>query len=371
MSNPVRPWFAARPASVRGMIWCLLAAVAFMFMVMIVRHLSADFNAGELAFWRALFGLALMVPVFSRTGSALFRTDRFGMHLFRNLMHFVAIAGWYYAISGINLSVGMSLQVSVPLITIVLAIVFLREKVDAARWIAAVLGFAGVLIILRPGVEPVTLFAVAALVSAAGYAGANIATKMLMPGSSSDTIVFYMNLIHLPLAFGTAMLMGGLGVPSLEKLPWLVGLGASATLAHWLLAQALGARDLGRLACVALGISKRLAGEGNLWRAIFARAFPCRSALSEGPNWQGLMRINCEMIWHHPFDHAWLRVTAGELQLPIAYIASADPAALLRELLSLLSPDCQSHGDDTICMQSIMHSHILSACMHIVSAPSI
>jgi len=243
MSNPVRPWFAARPASVRGMIWCLLAAVAFMFMVMIVRHLSADFNAGELAFWRALFGLALMVPVFSRNGSALFRTDRFGMHLFRNLMHFVAIAGWYYAISGINLSVGMSLQVSVPLITIVLAIVFLREKVDAARWIAAVLGFAGVLIILRPGVEPVTLFAVAALVSAAGYAGANIATKVLKPGSSSDTIVFYMNLIHLPLAFGTAMLMGGLGVPSLEKLPWLVGLGASATLAHWLLAQALGAAD--------------------------------------------------------------------------------------------------------------------------------
>ena len=243
MSNPVRLWFAARPASVRGMIWCLLAAVAFMFMVMIVRHLSAYFNAGELAFWRALFGLALMVPVFSRTGSALFRTDRFGMHLFRNLMHFVAIAGWYYAISGINLSVGMSLQVSVPLITIVLAIVFLREKVDAARWISAVLGFAGVLIILRPGVEPVTLFAVAALVSAAGYAGANIATKLLMPGSSSDTIVFYMNLIHLPLAFGTAMLMGGLGVPSLEKLPWLVGLGASATLAHWLLAQALGAAD--------------------------------------------------------------------------------------------------------------------------------
>ena len=128
----------------------------------------------------------------------------------------------------------------------------------------------------------------------------------------------------------------------LEVLPWDLLMRAAV----W-----LGARDLGRLACVARGISKRLAGEGNLWRAIFARTFPCRSALSEGPNWQGLMRLNCEMTLHHPFDHAWLRVTAGELQLPIAYIASADPAALLRELLSLLSPDYQSDGEDTICMQ--------------------
>lgn len=243
MSGPLRTWFASLPANARGLIWCLLAAVAFMSMVMIVRRLSADFNVGELTFWRALFGLALLAPVFARTGTALFRTDRFGMHVFRNLMHFVGIAGWYYAISGINLSVGMSLQFSVPLITIVLAIVFLGERVDAARWAATAMGFAGVLIILRPGLEPVTLFAVAALVSAVGYAGANITTKVLSPDSRSDTIVFYMNAMHLPLALATAMLMGGLSVPDWAQLPWLIGLAASATLAHWLLAQALAQGD--------------------------------------------------------------------------------------------------------------------------------
>lgn len=243
MTARVTQWFAARPANVRGLIWCLLAAVAFMSMVMIVRRLSADFNVGELTFWRALFGLALLAPVFARNGTALFRTERFGMHVFRNLMHFVGIAGWYYAISGINLSVGMSLQFSVPLITIVLAIVFLGERVDAARWAATAMGFAGVLIILRPGFEPVTLFAVAALVSAVGYAGANITTKVLSPDSGSDTIVFYMNAMHLPLALATAMLMGGLSVPDWAQLPWLIGLAASATLAHWLLAQALAQGD--------------------------------------------------------------------------------------------------------------------------------
>ena len=236
-------WFAARPANVRGLIWCLLAAITFMSMVMIVRRLSTEFNAGELAFWRALFGLLLLAPVLMRTGAKIFRTKKIRLHVLRNLMHFVAIAAWYYAISGINLSVGMSLQFSVPIITIILAIVFLGERVSAARWAATAAGFAGVLIILRPGIEPVTIFAIAAMVAAVGYAGANIATKMLSPDSNSDTIVFYMNAIHLPLALATAMLMGGFSIPSLGQLPWLVGVAASATLAHWLLAQALAQGD--------------------------------------------------------------------------------------------------------------------------------
>ena len=181
--------------------------------------------------------------MFARSGSALFRTRRFRWHLFRNLMHFVGVAGWFYAISQINLSVGMSLQFTVPLFTIVLAIMFLGERVDTARWIATFLGFAGVLIILRPGLEPVTMAAVAAIVSAAGYAGANIATKVLMRDGTSDTIVFYMNVIHLPLALIAAWAMGGISLPSIGDVPWLIGLAASATLAHWLLARALALAD--------------------------------------------------------------------------------------------------------------------------------
>jgi drug/metabolite transporter (DMT)-like permease len=239
----VKTWFRGRSSNLRGFIWILLSTFAFMSMVMVVRHMSDRYNAGELAFWRALFGLALLAPIFARSGSALFRTNQFGFHLFRNLMHFVGVAGWFYAISQINLSVGMSLQFTVPLFTIVLAILFLGEKVDAGRWAATALGFAGVVIILRPGVEPITLAAIAAIVSALGYAGANIATKVLVRDCSSDTIVFYMNVMHLPMAIGAAALMGGIDVPAAEDLPWLIALAAFATLAHWLLAKALGEAD--------------------------------------------------------------------------------------------------------------------------------
>lgn len=242
-AGDARRWFFGLSPNTRGFIWITLSTFAFMSMVMIVRHVSDRYNTGELAFWRALIGLALLAPIFIRSGSALFRTGQFRFHLLRNAMHFVGVAGWFYAISRMNLSTGMALQFTVPLFTILLAIVFLREKVDPARWVATIIGFGGVMVILRPGIEPVTLAAMAALVSALGYGAANIATKVLMRNCTSDTIVFYMNVMHLPMALCAAWALGGIGFPVLTDIPWLIGLGASATLAHWLLAKALGEAD--------------------------------------------------------------------------------------------------------------------------------
>lgn len=241
--NAVRTRFAALPGNTRGFVWAFLASIVFMTMVLIVRHMSARFNAGELAFWRAFFGLILLAPVFMRSGSALFRTRQLGLHLVRNLLHFIGIAAWFYAVGRINLSVGMSLQFTVPLFTILLAILLLHERVDPVRWLATGLGFAGVVIILRPGEAPIQPAAIACIVSAFGYAAANIATKVLMRSATSETIVFYMNLMHLPLALATAWAMGGVTIPGIGDMPWLVALGACATLAHWLLARALGEAD--------------------------------------------------------------------------------------------------------------------------------
>ncbi|MGZ0245507.1 MAG: DMT family transporter [Alphaproteobacteria bacterium] len=242
-TDDIRAWFGGQSSNLRGFIWITLSTFAFMSMVMIVRHISDRYNTGELAFWRALIGLVLLTPIFIRSGSALFRTQQFRFHLLRNVMHFVGVAGWFYAISRMNLSTGMALQFTVPLFTILLAIFFLRERVDTARWVATIIGFAGVIVILRPGIEPVTLAAIAALVSALGYGAANIATKVLVRNCSSNTIVFYMNVMHLPMALCAAWALGGISVPAATDIPWLIGLAASATLAHWLLAKALGEAD--------------------------------------------------------------------------------------------------------------------------------
>jgi len=80
-------------------------------------------------------------------------------------------------------------------------------------------------------------------VSALAYGAANIATKILVRNCSSDTVVFYMNVMHLPMALALAWALGGISVPAVGDIPWLISLATSATLAHWLLAKALGEAD--------------------------------------------------------------------------------------------------------------------------------
>lgn len=239
----IRTWFEALPPNARGLLWNLMSAFAFMSMIMLVRYMSKGYNTGELFFWRAAIGLVLFMPVVLRAGPTLFRTRRAGLHVFRNLMHFVGIACWFYAVAAMNLSMAMALQFTIPLFTIVLAILFLGEKVEPARWLATAIGFAGVLIILRPGMEPITLAAVMALVSAVGYAGSNVTTKALVREDAGDTVVFYMNLMHVPMALVLAEVLGGLKLPPLADLPWLIAIGACGTAAHWLMARALSVAD--------------------------------------------------------------------------------------------------------------------------------
>lgn len=249
-NGPVGRWYAALPGNTKGFFWIILSSFSFVSMIMFVRLMSSDYNTGELAFWRAALGFLFMMPLFIRRGRAVYSPKRIDLHILRNSLHFIGVAAWFYAVPHINLSVGMSLQFAIPLLTIVLAIFVLGERVDAVRWVATGIGFAGVLIILRPGLEPFTVAIGACLVSSLGYAGQNIMTKVLTRHTTSDTIVFYMNAIHIPLSIALAYAAGGMRVPPLHDLPGLIGLGVCGTMAHWLLAKAFKEADASMLIVV-------------------------------------------------------------------------------------------------------------------------
>ena len=219
-----------------------LSTFAFTAMVGFVREATATFHAFEVTFWRALFGLAIMIPWLLRVRLGRLKTTRAGMHLTRNIVHFIGIVTWFYVVARINLSVGIALQFTVPLFTIAMAALILKERVDAARWTATAIGFAGVLVIVRPDTGAIDALAVITLVSAAFYAASNIATKAIGHADSSEVVVFYMHLMHLPMALVGALALG-MNLPNWSDLPTLAGVAVSATLAHYLLTQALREAD--------------------------------------------------------------------------------------------------------------------------------
>jgi drug/metabolite transporter (DMT)-like permease len=98
-----------------------------------------------------------------------------------------------------------ALQFVTPLCTISMAILFLRERTDRTSWICALIGFAGVLVILRPGLIAITTGALVALISSAGYASVNTIVRSLSNRVSATAIVFYANFLLVPISLPLAI----------------------------------------------------------------------------------------------------------------------------------------------------------------------
>lgn len=167
-----------------------LGTISFSAMVVLVRHVSMQFSPFEIAFWRTLFGLVLMAPWLLRVKLRGLYTPCPGLHAWRHTIHLIGVVAWYFAVSEINLSLGISLQFTVPLFTIAIAVLFAGERADPARLVATLVGFSGVLIALRPWAAEVEAVALITLGAAVFYAVSNVFTKVIARTDSSDVVVF-------------------------------------------------------------------------------------------------------------------------------------------------------------------------------------
>lgn len=205
------------------------------------RELSAELGTFQILFFRSVIGLLVMGVLLQRAGWRQLHTRRPWLHLLRNLAHFGGQFGWFYGLAFIPLAQVFAIEFTVPLWTALLATLFLGERLTRTRLLAIGLGLAGLLVILRPGgvgVHPATL---AVLGAALGYATAHIFTKKLAATDSALSIIFYMTLIQLPLAFFPAL--KGWVVPSPAMWPWLLIVGMTALSAHYCLTRALALAD--------------------------------------------------------------------------------------------------------------------------------
>jgi drug/metabolite transporter (DMT)-like permease len=226
---------------IRGALWITLANIFFTAMAGIIRHVSAEIHPFEIAFFRAFFGLILMAPWFLRLGVASVRSRRVGMHVCRALFMLGAAMTWFTAISLMPIAEVTALTFTTPLFASLGAALFLAEKVGLRRSVAIGVGFAGAMIILRPGVEALTMPAMAALASAVFGAVGMLIVKSLSRTESPATIVIYVGLLLTPLSLVPALFVWT--TPSLEALAWLAALGLVANLGHMSFARAMASAD--------------------------------------------------------------------------------------------------------------------------------
>ena len=182
----------------------------------------------------ALIGGAVLFPV---RGIALVRTRYLRWHLLRALM-FVAMTGInFWALQYLQLTVTSSIFFTVPILIALISTVFLGERLDAARWAAIVVGFGGVLFIVRPFSAAFHPAMLASLVNAAIYALFMLMTRRLAAYETPETIQY------LP-AVGAAVLLTPFAIAGWEwpdtSLEWTVAclLGVFGAVGHYFLAAA-------------------------------------------------------------------------------------------------------------------------------------
>jgi drug/metabolite transporter (DMT)-like permease len=176
----------------RGII-CMTASFAcFAAMDAIAKWLAGDYPASQLVFFRGVFAMLPIGWMVMRNGGLLsLRTRRPWDHLARGLIGLVSIVAYFMALGRMPLADCVALSFTGPLFLTALSVPLLREYVGPRRWLAVVVGFAGVLVILRPGMGVFGWEAALPIGSALAYALAMIMIRRLVTTESPVTICFY------------------------------------------------------------------------------------------------------------------------------------------------------------------------------------
>lgn len=234
-------------AALRATAWMLGAIVGLTLMAVSGRQLSAELNTFQILTFRSAVGLIAISLLIHQIGWSRARTQRFGLHVLRNVLHFGGQYGWFFGLALIPLTEVFAIEFTTPLWIALIAVAFLGERMTPMRAVGTLLGFIGVLVILRPGVSVLSLGALSVLGASFAYAFAHGITKKLAGTESPLAIVFYMCAVQLPMALVPALLSGWVW-PSVQAWPWIMLVALCGLGAHFCMARAFKLADVSLVA---------------------------------------------------------------------------------------------------------------------------
>ena len=223
----------------------VIIAVASMFLFSAthtcVRFLADTMTSPEIVFWRMLVSMTILMPYFAWKGIHLLKTQRPGMHAMRAIVNFGGMIMWFYAIGVVPLGKAVAIHFTLPLFLILLAVLFLGERVGIRRTCATVAGFCGTLVVLQPGNLAVGWPEMMILGSAALYAGTVIFLKFMVKTETPLALTFYTNFFILLLSIPLTIWLWV--PPTVDDILPILFIGVTGTLAPFMYTSALRLAD--------------------------------------------------------------------------------------------------------------------------------
>lgn len=228
------------PNTFKAGLWMLGAVFSFTAMAVAGREMSHELDTFEIMMYRSFIGVIIVLVVGCYAGSLQsISRQHFGLHLIRNICHFVGQNLWFYALAIIPLAQVFALEFSTPIWVAIMTPFFLGEQLSKARVFTILLGFCGILIVAQPGTITIGPGIISAALCAIGFAGAFISTKLLARTESITCILFWLTLMQLVLGIVCTSYDGDITIPSKSSLPLLALIGCAGLLAHYCLTSAL------------------------------------------------------------------------------------------------------------------------------------
>jgi drug/metabolite transporter (DMT)-like permease len=224
---------SARPGDrvVPAILLSLLAVLLFDLMGLVIKHLSDTYGAAELSAWRNLFGLvpALIALVSTRrwhdAGHPL-AMRQWHIPLIRGVAVALAQLCFYLALGRLAFATAATISYSNALFIVALSVPILGERVGLFRWSAALIGFAGVVLVMGPGRDGFSLDALLPLAAAMLYAVAGVTSRLLDEDVPSALVNLHSTSIAAIGALALALFAGGFTpVASTTDLAWIVAMG--------------------------------------------------------------------------------------------------------------------------------------------------
>ena len=238
-------------------VLCLVAGIAiFSVQDLVLKVLSGAYPVHQAMVFRSVVALPLLLALVAWDGGLrTIRSPRAPLLALRGMILFSAYTSYYLGLAALPMSLCISLYFAGPLFTTILSALFLRESITPARWAAVTLGFAGILIVLRPGGALFDAAAILPIYSGFAYAVTAVLARSLRGNESAPTMAFYGNAVYMVggLLMGAALahvgstnnehrslafLLRGWEVPTTRDLVLLAICGAVAAFGTVLLTQA-------------------------------------------------------------------------------------------------------------------------------------
>jgi drug/metabolite transporter (DMT)-like permease len=206
-----------------------------------VKFLTSDLHSFVITFWRNFWGLFFMLPWLIRQGLGELSWPRIRMFSLRSALSLISMLFGFTSLSYLTLANATALSFTAPLFATILAALVLGETVRRRRWSATLVGFLGVLIVLRPGMNGVGIGEILALVGAFLTALVIIVVKQMSRTEPSNAIVAYMVLLLTPMSLMVALPFWSW--PAGSDWVFVIGMGLAGTIGHVCWTRAISMAD--------------------------------------------------------------------------------------------------------------------------------